>query len=235
MPRNYRARRKAPRRARKAKMYRSMVSKNTTTRLVASELLYSGPITAPVSVGADPGVGGVFLVSASLIPQYPSYANLYRQFCIKSFTVHLIPRYNSFDPNSQIFNTSQPSVGNSCDPQFCYSVNETGALTAPTSQLNVLSDNGCRISSCTRKITIRVNRPCPDIAVSSLGVTGTPYSLNNRKPVWFNTGANNQGGAASTMAHYGVSWWLRSPATLVNPLIVFDAYYTITAAFRDPA
>lgn len=215
-------------------MYRAMSSRSTT-RLVASELFYSGPIAAPVSVGADPGVGGVFSVSASQIPQYPSYANLYRQFCIKSFTVHLVPRFNSFDPNAQLFNNQTPAVANSCDPQFCYSINETGALTVPTAMINVLSDNGCKINSCTKKITIRVNRPCPDVSVSSLGVTGTPYSLNTRKPIWFNTGANNQGGAASTMPHYGVSWWLRSPATLVTPLIVFDAYVTITAAFRDPA
>jgi hypothetical protein len=222
------------RKNRKMKVPRGVTSRSNT-RLVTSELQAAGQITAPVSTGTDPGVGGLFVVRAADVTQWGSYANLYRQYCIKSFTVHLVPRYNSFDPNSQLFNLTTPGIGNSCDPQFCYSINKTPALTQPLSQLNVLTDNGCKINSCTRKIRIHVKNPAPDVAVSSLGITGTPYSLNTRKTMWFNTGANNQGGAASTMPHYGVSWWLRSPATLVNPLIVFDVYTSITLAFRDPA
>lgn len=172
--------------------------------------------------------GGVFKVSMASVPQISDYATLYSQFCIRRLKVMLLPRYGQSDPNAALSLTG-PGI---YDSRLAFAVNDTPVKLSPTSEIDVLTDNGCRVVQGTKKISIRCD-PKPDIALLD-NATGIPAAIRSSKETWFNFRNSTTGTNGENVEHGGISWWLSgNPA--VASLPVYDVYYKVTFSVRDPS
>lgn len=188
----------------------------------------SHTFTEVLTTGSIPvNAGGVFYTTFSAIPQAASYAALYKQFCIKKLQVSLMPRLNSYDPNTA------GSVGLSYwAPRIAYSIADTPAVVNPTSELDVLTDNGVKVLTMGNKPIRMTCYPKPSISVIS-GADGNPVAVRQRKQVWFNQRNTEVANDGWSVPHGNIRYWISA-----NPLLSdfqFDVYYKITFAVRDPA
>ena len=71
--------------------------------------------------------GGIFTTRFADLPQASNYASLYKQFCIKRLQAIVVPRFNSFDPNTLGGGGSLATSW--VQPRLTYAVNDTPALS----------------------------------------------------------------------------------------------------------
>lgn len=170
--------------------------------------------------------GGVFYTTFSQIPQAASYAALYKQFCIKKLQVTLMPRLNSFDPN-----TAGGTGLSFWAPRIAYSIADTPSVMNPTSELDVLTDNGVKVVSLGNKPVKMTCYPKPSVAM--IGADSNPVAVRQRKAVWFNQRNAEVANDGWSVPHGNIRYWISA-----NPLLSdyqFDVYYKVTFAVRDPA
>lgn len=174
------------------------------------------------------GLGQYFDVSIQNVPQVAQYANLYTQYRINWVKVMLIPQWNT---NSSDFNAATFNQNNTIDSvgmaRIVYSIQNSPGQSAPTTEDEVLEDNGCRIKSVGSKWSCSF-KPVPDM-VQTNGAGGI-IPVKNKSNQWFNfdtaTPANNP-------KHGGVKAFISLPGTL-STAIVFNAYYKVSFSLRDP-
>lgn len=221
MPLQRRYRKKAPAKKRVAGGMRRRM------RVARPLRVYSQTFTEVYTTGSIPvNAGGVFSTTFSAIPQCAQYATLYKQFCIKKLEVTLMPRLNSYDPNTA------GSVGLSYwAPRLAYSIDDTPSVINPTSELDVLTDNGVKVVSLGSK---PIKMTCwPKPSISSVNVDGGKVATRQRKMVWFNQRNGEVTDDGWSVPHGNIRYWISS-----NPLLSdyqFDVYYKVTFACRDPA
>lgn len=187
----------------------------------------SHTFTEVFTTGSIPvNAGGTFYTTFSQIPQCAQYATLYKQFCIKKLQVSLMPRLNSFDPN-----TAGGTGLSFWAPRIAYSIDDTPNVISPTSELDVLTDNGVKVVSLGNKPIKMTCYPKPSIG--STTVDGSTVATRQRKLVWFNQRNTEVGNDGWSVPHGSIRYWISA-----NPLLSdyqFDVYYKITFAVRDPA
>lgn len=174
--------------------------------------------------------GVLFAVNMNMLPatQLAAYAQLYNQYCIRKLQVILVPRYDTAD-----INTASGGPGYYLN-QFAYSITDTPDTLAPTTMLDVLEDNGCKIRTMTNK-PIKLNcRPRAFIdAINS--ATTTQVAFKTGKIQWFNF-SNSDTLAASSgqgITHGGIAFYTQNNAALQN-INIADVYYKLTFSVRDP-
>lgn len=184
--------------------------------------------TEVFTTGSIPvNAGGTFYTAFSQIPQCAQYATLYKQFCIKKLQVTLMPRLNSFDPN-----TAGGTGLSFWAPRIAYSIDDTPSVINPTSELDVLTDNGVKVLSLGSKPIKMTCYPKPSINSIESG-SGNPVSTRQRKIVWFNQRNTEVGNDGWSVPHGNIRYWISA-----NPLLSdyqFDVYYKVTFSVRDPA
>lgn len=176
--------------------------------------------------GLSVNSGGVFTTTMSAIPQAGQYAALYKQFCIKKLEVTLIPRLNSFDPN-----TAGGTGLSFWLPRIAYSVDDSPDVLPPLSELDVLTDNGVKLVSMDKPIKM-VCYPKPSIQSIESG-SGNPVATRQKKQVWFNHRNPDVAADGWSVQHGSIRYWI-SANTLLSDF-QFDVYHKVTFACRDPA
>ena len=227
-PRRYRKRgnRRGRKGNRRSRVPRSMGMRNVFTEFFAAD-------TVQPSTGGF--ASGVLTCAFTSIPQNSSYSALWRQFKILKCQWMFLPRYNSVDYNSQVYNgnvVGQPSLSLG---RLCYAIDDTPGSTTPPSEISLLGSNGVKIVPGGKKIVI-TNRPRP-LITSYNGVLGS--AMNFKTSPWLNTDNSTAGSNSGTgLNHYGVRWTFTTPvAGSGTPLVYFpyDIYCKVTFACRDPA
>lgn len=216
---------KKGRKAMRAKVNRR-VMRSYNANPTFTETWSAGSITTSGST-----VGGVLNSSASSIPQMADYSKLFRQFRILRNEWIFVPRATSLDPNTQEGNafSGAPNTNNG---RFVYAINDTAGQAAPTTEIEVLTDNGCKILSAVRTAPIRIRHvPVPDLSIGAPSNVFSTYM--NKKRTWLNTDAAGNGGSGTAIPHGAVAYFLTMPQT--NPQTVFDVYCKTTIQFKDPA
>lgn len=204
-------------RARKPWFMRKRKSNIRTMSHTFTEVFNNGNI--PVNAG------GTFYTTFSSIPQAAYYANLYKQFCIKKLEVTLMPRVNSFDPN-----TAGGTGLSFWEPRIAYSIADTPNVINPTAEGDVLTDNGVKLRSLSKPLKITCY-PKPSVGLTN--IDGAPVAVRQRKAMWFNQRNNEVGNDGWSVPHGSIRYWISA-----NPLLgdyQFDVYYKVTFAVRDPA
>lgn len=223
MPRYYRNKKRAPRRARKAPMYRKMRYNPQPT---FTETWTAGQLVVPGSTGV---LSGQFNMAYNSLPQASHYTNLYRQFRILRNTWICIPRFNSVDPNNV---STVPSYNLA---RIVYAINDTAGQNNPANEVAVLQSNGARMANAMDGKILRISHsPVPTQNIANAATLTSVYV--NRKRVWLNTANANNTGSAEAVLHYGVSWFITCPQN--NPsgdIVVYDVYCKTTVQFKDPA
>lgn len=177
--------------------------------------------TLPVINTGTTGTNAGLLVTAmDQIPQWADYQALYNQYCIKSCTFILMPEYDQYDSN----NAASATAAAVTAPRFVYAINDSAQQVAPTSELQVLQDNGAKIRLLDKPIKIRC-RPVAQVATTDSN--GNPQ-FETRRSRWLSF--QNVG-----TAHSGVAWAITQTnpnTTLALPAV--KVYVKLTFSLRDP-
>jgi len=154
------------------------------------------------------------------IPQNLQYSDLYKQFCIKKVQFILVPRWNSAD-----------AAGGDNLLRTAYSIQDTPSGVVPATELSVLENNGCKITTANRVLKITCY-PKPLLQSDGSIVTGYAPAFNYRKAAWLNTDSpdNDPATSGTQLLHYGVSLFLSG---LTNTTPVYDAFVKTTFSLRD--
>lgn len=212
-------RKRASRPYRRAKAMRIRRAARGTSMRVFTEVVDAGQLQT--------NTGGTFKVSFDSIPQVAEYSKLYRQFCIKKLQVMLLPLYTDAEINTALGTLNYEAS------RVAFAITDTPEQVNPGSELDVLQENGAKVVLGHKKITINC-WPKPDLTQVSPGVLTNQYvAVRQRKAVWLNTDAPNQAYSGTNITHGGISYWVSN--NLANASIdVFQVYYKITFALRDP-
>lgn len=164
---------------------------------------------------------GLLQTALQYVPQYASYAGLYNQYCIRSATFMLIPSYDQYDSTNVPSNPAAVTV-----PRFTYAINDSAQQPVPTSEADVLSDNGCKIRMLDKPVKVRC-RPVAQVGMSASTGGFVSESKRNR---WLST-ANPE--ILHTGAAYAISQTISS--SLADPNVPLATLYCkLTFSLRDP-
>lgn len=166
------------------------------------------------------GSAGLLAVAFNQIPQYTDYDNLYNQYCIRSIQFIFVPSYDQYDSN----NLATAATAAVTAPRFVWAINDSANQTAPTSELDVLADNGAKIRMFDRPIKVRF-RPVAQVKLTDSNGNLVSETKKNR---WLSM--NDVG-----VAHSGVAWAITQTvpnSTLALPACV--VYAKVTFSLRDP-
>lgn len=181
-------------------------------------------------VPCNGGLGKYFAVKIQDVPQVASYANLYTQYRINWVKVMLLPIYNTQSSDFNAANYNQTSaVASAGMARIVYSIQDSPGQVAPTTENEVLEDNGCKIKPMGSKWSCSF-KPVADITQDN-GAGGIIPVRSARKQ-WFNfdtaTPANNP-------LHGGVKAFISLPGTASDTNgISWYAYYKVSFSLRDP-
>lgn len=215
-PRRNRQRRSAGRR--KPWYMRKRVAKRKTYNPTFSETFNAG--------GLQLNSGGMFRVRFNDIPQRADYAALYKQFAIRRMKVTIVPRLNSFDPN---VNGVAASIW---QPRIVYAVNDTPITLNPAAEIDVLTDNGCKIRTLNNKPLSISCVPKPELVMNDLA--GNRITMRQKKLVWLNLDSPDTNYNGQDVLHSGISYWISGNPSIAGDF-VFDVYIKVTFSVRDPA
>lgn len=176
----------------------------------------------PTGVGTSAQALGIWSITPSQIPQIANYAALYNQIKIKKVKIMVIPQYNSYDPSGPSGAAVNPAVS---IPRLTYAVNDTSSLIPPTSELDVLTDNGSKTRMLTRPISITF-RPVPSLGES---ISTGGFAAVNQKNRYLTTNASGL-----SVPHYGVSYSVWRDYEVSDPLSCAAVYARVTFTLRDP-
>ena len=164
--------------------------------------------------------GGVLKFSMDQVPQLTQYNTLYQKYRILKARVLLYPEFNSFDQNQAENNAalSRSTFGLS---RIAWAINDSPDLAAPTSELDVLKDNGCKIRTITDRGVKLHCSPVPNVEDAN----GVQMTFRKK---FVNFGSPN-------IAHSGISYWI-SQLTTGTPGTenVTLAYVKLTFQLSDP-
>lgn len=167
-----------------------------------------------------PNAGGILKFTMDSIPQLSQYSNLYQKYRILRASVHLLPEYTAYEQNQAENNValSRSSFGL---PRIAFAVNDSPDLSAPTSELDVLKDNGARIVPIGSR---GVRMSCRPVANTD-DANGVQMTFK-RKYINF-TSVN--------IAHEGISYWITQLATgTPGTENVAICYVKLTFQLSDP-
>jgi hypothetical protein len=164
------------------------------------------------------------------VPQRANYANLYRQFRINKLTVLIVPRFSAQEQNQLMANVA-PGIAAFQQPRITYAINNSPDQLAPTSELAVLEDNGCRMKvidgkpftiSCVPVANIGQQKQ-NSLTLDTVGVA------KRRQYLSFDEG--------SDVTHEGIAFWVsqaNSTGSYFRQPTAFDFFYKINFSVRGP-
>lgn len=228
--RRARVRRAAGRYARKGRMIRRQVGLGNPTPTFVETYKDRDVVTVP----AGGGVGKVFKVRISDLPQVAQYFNLYKQYRINWVKVMMLPKINTenADPNTAqlSYNSHGGWMGMA---RIVYAIQDSPDVQTPANEVEVLQDNGCKIKAFKSKWSCSF-KPVPDVA--QLNQAGSPIWARQKYRQFFNfdqvTSGNNpeHGAVAAYISLPGLS----AGATGPTESQTYYVYYKISFTLRDP-
>lgn len=178
-------------------------------------------------IPAGAGVGRVFKVRISDIPQFQEYSSLYRQYRINWVKVIVVPDFNtaSTEANMSQYNSTVPTAYTGM-ARVVHAINDTPGVGAPATEAEVLEDNGCKIGACKTKWSVAF-KPTPDIAqTTNVGVIPVKSKLKN----WYNFDTGLPG---NNPLHGSVSSYWSLPGGGGGQMNC-SVYYKVSFSLRDP-
>lgn len=174
-----------------------------------------------------PNTGDVMTFRIDEIPQISDYKTLYSKYKILKATVTLLPNYDGQDQNSAQYNIGVANAYASGMGRIVYAINDTAGSLPPTSEADVLKDNGCKIRPFSSRQLVKMGcRPTPVFEDAN----GTLAS-QTRKWLTF-----DQNPTPSEPKHFGISYWYSQPFLGATPTAVnsLNVYVKLTFQLADP-
>lgn len=178
-------------------------------------------IVSQTSSGTVPGQ--TWAIAAASIPQFGQYKSLYNEYKILKIRFTYVPHFGGADQNQQMYNSGAGGTYAGI-PTIAYAVQRDASSLAPLNELEVVTQNGCRVGSLRKVMNVTVSKPQPEIYVStSAGGTSS----------WEQTGWLDTNSGANT-AHFGVQTFLTDLTSNLAPgYSIARVYAHITFALRS--
>lgn len=178
-------------------------------------------------IPAGGGIGRVFKVRISDIPQIAQYSNLYRQYRINWIKVIVVPDFNtaSTEANASQYNNAIAMTGFTGMARVVYAINDTPSVNAPATEAQVLEDNGCKIRACKTMWAVAF-KPTPDIAETT-AVGSIPVKSKFKSWYSFDTTTTGNNPLHGSVTSY---WSLPGGSNQMN----CNVYYKVSFTLRDP-
>lgn len=214
-----------PIRRKKQRIYRSILGNKTPTFVETFQSKDSTFGTFQIPAGG--GIGRVFKVRISDIPQFAQYANLYTQYRINWVKVIVVPDFNTSatEENASQFNTTVPTNYYGM-ARVVHSIQDSPNQVAPATEQAVLEDNGCKIGALKSKWMCSF-RPVPDISETT--AVGT-VPVKSKFKSWYNFDTTLLG---NNPLHGAVTSYWSLPGGGGGQLNC-TVYYKVSFSLRDP-
>lgn len=165
---------------------------------------------------------GLLSTSLSQIPQYLDYTALYNQYCIRSVQFIIMPSYDQYDSTNLPANPAAITA-----PRLVYAINDSAQQVAPTTELDVLTDNGCKIRMLDKPVRIR----CSPVAQVGMSASTGGFVSESKRNRWLST-------ANPEIVHTGVSYAISQSVPTDRDDADVPPYATlyakVTFSLRDP-
>lgn len=175
------------------------------------------------------GQGFKLVTQMNLFPQKGDYASLWSAYKIIKAKFVIVPKWGNENFNEASLTTGA-SLPLSENRRIAYAINDMNDDTTPLTELAVLQDNGCKIRSFSKPITISL-RPKPVLSQVGGSVVGLPNVLtfqNRGQWIEFDN-------AGTTVPHIGVDGFISANNTLTAGFLsVADVYCTVSFVCKDP-
>lgn len=174
---------------------------------------------APILVGGVGAQSPIQLIQNNVgqIPQFGDYSALYNQYQIRRVTAIFVPAYDTYQAGSPT-----GATGTTC-PRMVYAIQDSSQQLNPTSEADVLQDNGAKIRMFNKPIKISW-RP---VAAAADALVQGGFASVNRKYQWYGT-------TSAAVQHNGLALaFTHSLPPAGNPVLA-NVYYRITFALKDP-
>lgn len=156
------------------------------------------------------------------IPQMGNYRALYNQARILKVQFLLVPNFTEYAQQADVLS---PNFSVTV-PRMVYAIQDTANAQPPTSELDVLTDNGCKIKHFNKPIKITCR---PVASLQQQSTLGGFASVTKRRQ-WLTTDATG-----ITVPHIGVNYAITQDAkNTANPQAQWNVYAKITFQLRDP-
>lgn len=187
-------------------------------RLMTRLPTFTETLVRPVKISGN--AGNVFTVTMDDIPQLAQYSNLYRQYKINWAKISILPDHNSYDGTQPITLAGMPRIA--------WAVNDTPYIAAPTSESDLLQDNGAKVRPLVNSWAGSF-KPVPNIAVTD-APTGAIVPIKGPRSMFLNFAA----AGAPNPEHYGISYWISQAlgGGAVSPS--YTVIVKINFSLRDP-
>lgn len=207
-------------------LYRAVTYRPANPSFV--ETFKAPPIQLTKASPSDPAAraAGVFGYRISDIPQWLQYANLYKQYRINYIKVMLLADFGDSDQNAAASGFPD-SYGN---PRIAWSIADSPNNDIPTSETDVLTDNGAKVMVIKNKWTASC-RPVADVQVQANLTPTSLVSVRQKYKQWFNFSDPSLPGV--NPVHEGIKYWI-SQVTGQNTNTTLTPYVKISFSLRDP-
>lgn len=157
------------------------------------------------------------------IAQVAQYQQLYQKYRILKARCTLLPQYTNQDQNSASYNASVNVYAHGMG-RFVWAQNDSPNLPAPTSEGDVLKDNGCKIVPVRSKVLMGC-KPVP----GTKDAVGVEMTFKNKFINFTPTPGGN-------IDHFGITWWYTQPSVGTTSLTNNElwCYVKLTFQLSDP-
>lgn len=184
-----------------------------------------------IELNGGAGVGSVFKVRISDIPQVNQYYTLYKQYRINWVKVMLIPKLltSQGDPNAIDYNLSLP-IGWMGNARIVSAIQDSPDVGVPASEDDVLKMNGCKIQSF-KSMWSKSFKAVPDVALGN--AAGNPVWAKQKYRQFFNFDTVTSG---NNPEHGAVCAYITLPGAVSSASVkqTYYIYYKVNFTLRDP-
>lgn len=177
-----------------------------------------------LSVGPTASSTGVLSINLNALLNNGSFKALFDLYKITGVKFKFMYRHNVSD--------SGEPAGVGSLPVLYTAINRDPFVPAPTSLLDILNDDSCRIhrtDGLKGKGGVYVSCPKPDMSVQIEGGIVTQqwnYGVAKKFQPWLTTGGNGQSLDQSGVNHYGLRWWFDNlQSTQAQEIEVYATLY----------
>jgi len=172
-----------------------------------------------------PNTGNIFTFNINEVPQLGQYNVLYQKYRILRAQIILVPQFAAGEQNAAEYNSANNVYAHGLG-RIAFAVNDSPGVTVPANELDVLKDNGCKITP-VRDLVKMSCRPKPIYEdANGILITLKGNYIN------FQTGP----GAPADPRHFGISYWYSQPTLGAVPQTNNDlqVYCKLTFQLADP-
>jgi len=182
----------------------------------------AGTAVPLINVAANSNSGGQMTFALNNLTNIASYRNLFDLYKINKVQIKILPFANVNPVNQTGIGPGQGSL-----PLLYIAPNKDYWIGAPSSTSDVLNDDGVRVLTVSKPITLTLKAPRPNVLDLS-GNTINYGILPNKVGQWLSTGGNNAKIDQTNVQYYAFRWWVENyNSSAFIPQVIVKVFFSM--------